>query len=199
MHKVDLAETGGTAVLDDGTEIGFARLALATGSVPRALPAPGADLPGVLSLRTIDDAAAIRAELDRAGHVVVIGGGFVGLEVATAAAKRGAAVTVVEAADRILARVVAAPLSGFVTERHEAQGIRFRLGTTVAGLRANDAGASRRRGSRRRHRAPRGSGRRRHRRRPHRGSRPRSRPPMRGRHRDRRARPHRSSRGRRGR
>lgn len=97
MHKVDLAETGGTAVLDDGTEIGFARLALATGSVPRALPTPGADLPGVLSLRTIDDAAAIRAELDRAGHVVVIGGGFVGLEVATAAAKRGAAVTVVEA------------------------------------------------------------------------------------------------------
>ncbi|MCZ0914127.1 FAD-dependent oxidoreductase [Gordonia amicalis] len=140
VHKVDLGYAGGTAVLDDGSEIVFDKLALATGSVPRALHVPGADLPGVLSLRTIGDAHNIRAELDRARHVVVIGGGFVGLEVAATAAQRGAAVTVVEAADRILARVVAPPLSEFVLEHHAAQGIRFLLQSSVAELRAADSG-----------------------------------------------------------
>ncbi len=140
VHKVDLGDSGGTAVLNDGSEIVFDKLALATGSVPRALPALGADLPGVLSLRTIDDARIIRTELDRARRVVVVGGGFVGLEVAATAAQRGATVTVVEAADRVLARVVAAPLSEFVLEHHAAQGIRFLLQSSVTELRAADSG-----------------------------------------------------------
>lgn len=116
---------GGIATLDDGTVLEFARLALATGSIPRRLPVPGADAEGVVALRTVDDAHVIRAGLDTDRDVVIVGGGFVGLEVAAAARARGATVTVIEATDRVLGRVAAEPMSTFVRQYHESTGIRI--------------------------------------------------------------------------
>ncbi|MEF9411842.1 FAD-dependent oxidoreductase [Rhodococcus sp. IITD102] len=148
-HRIDLIldrtvdaatvnDSGGLAVLDDGTEIAFDRLALATGSEPRRLGVPGADLPGVVSLRTLADATHLRTELEHARRVVIVGGGFIGLEVAATARKRGLDVTVVETTDRLMARAVAEPISTFVLDHHAAEGIRFLLGTEVTGFAARN-------------------------------------------------------------
>ncbi|NYZ17486.1 FAD-dependent oxidoreductase, partial [Azospirillum sp. RWY-5-1] len=83
--------------LEDGRSLDYRGLALATGARLRPLPVPGHDLDGVLGLRTLDDARRLRAALDHARRVVVIGGGFIGLEVAAAARKRGLDVTILEA------------------------------------------------------------------------------------------------------
>ncbi|UTT51082.1 MULTISPECIES: FAD-dependent oxidoreductase [Rhodococcus] len=144
-HRIDLIldrtidaatvnDSGGLAVLNDETEIAFDRIALATGSVSRRLGVPGADLPGVVLLRTLGDATHLRTELDHARRVVIVGGGFIGLEVAATARKRGLDVTIVETADRLMARAVAEPISSFILDRHAAQGIRFLLGTEVIGF-----------------------------------------------------------------
>ncbi|MGV9672059.1 NAD(P)/FAD-dependent oxidoreductase [Gordonia sp. NPDC003504] len=137
--RIALEEAGGVAVLDDGSDIVFSGLALTTGSVPRQLPVPGSDLGGVYNLRTLDDAQALRVGLGTARDVVVVGGGFIGLEVAATARAGGADVTVVEAADRIMARVVAGPVSTFVADHHRAQGITVLLETGVSEVRG-DAG-----------------------------------------------------------
>jgi 3-phenylpropionate/trans-cinnamate dioxygenase ferredoxin reductase subunit len=136
VERCDDDNGGGAATLDDGTVLAFDRIALATGSVPRRLPVPGADGEGVVALRTIDDAHVIRAALDTARDVVIVGGGFVGLEVAAAARARGATVTVIEAADRVLGRVVAEPISAFVRHSHETAGIRIETsrGVTAIGV-----------------------------------------------------------------
>ncbi len=134
VERCDDDNCGGTATLDDGTVLAFDRIALATGSVPRRLPVPGADGEGVVALRTIDDAHVIRAGLDTARDVVIVGGGFVGLEVAAAARARGATVTVIEAADRVLGRVVAEPISAFVRHSHETTGIRIETGRGVTAI-----------------------------------------------------------------
>ncbi|MCR5978040.1 pyridine nucleotide-disulfide oxidoreductase [Gordonia jinghuaiqii] len=141
VTSVERHAEGGAATLDDGTVLEFSRLALATGSTPRRLPVPGAGADGVVALRTIDDAHVIRAGLERARDVVIVGGGFVGLEVAAAARARGAAVTVVEAADRVLGRVVAEPMSTFVRRHHEAAGIRIETGRGVTGIGETDGRA----------------------------------------------------------
>ncbi|WP_026928053.1 NAD(P)/FAD-dependent oxidoreductase [Granulicoccus phenolivorans] len=151
-HRIDLVRgtgvrtatwtrTGGVAGLGDGRELPFDAMVLATGSVPLPLPVPGAGLPGIHRLRTLADAHALRDQLEHATRVVVVGGGFIGLEVAAAARTKGASVTVVEAADRLLARVVAEPVSRFVREHHAAAGIRFLLHTRVTGLVAADSAA----------------------------------------------------------
>lgn len=97
--------------LADGEVIGWDGLAFATGARLRQLPVPGAELSGVLGLRTIEDAMAIGAAIERcvaAGRpLVVIGGGFIGLEVAATARKRGAEVVVIEGLPRLMSRVVA--------------------------------------------------------------------------------------------
>lgn len=133
-----LCGTGGVLRLDDGTELGFDRLALTTGATARRLPAPGADLPGVLGLRSVADAEQLRSRLADASDVVVVGGGFVGLEVAATARAQGKRVTVVEAADRLLARVVALPFSAHVRAWHEAAGTTVLTGTTVTGIAGTD-------------------------------------------------------------
>ncbi len=125
---------GGAAYFDDDSVVRFNRLALATGSTPRRLPVPGAEADGVATLRTVEDARAIRAGLEKARDVVIVGGGFVGLEVAAAARARGATVTVVEATDRILGRVVAEPVSSFVRDHHREQGIRIETGRSVTSI-----------------------------------------------------------------
>lgn len=115
----------------DGREFTYGSLVWAAGCRPRVLPVPGADLSGVLGLRTLDDARWLRGKLGPDSQVVVIGGGYIGLEVAASATKLGASVTVLEAQDRVLARVAGAELSTFVTDRHRAAGVRIELNATV--------------------------------------------------------------------
>lgn len=118
----------GTATTDAGRTLTFDRLALAPGSTPRKLPLPGAELDGVLYLRDLDDALALKARWTDASNVVVIGGGFIGLEVAAAARKAGKTVTVLEALDRLIARAVSPVTSEFYRQAHERRGTSVRLG-----------------------------------------------------------------------
>ncbi len=119
-------------VLADGRVVPYERLLIATGAAPRRLPLSGADLPGVVMLRDIADSEALRARLGRGHRLVVIGGGFIGLEVAASAAGLGAAVTVLEAAPRLMARGVPAPIEARMRARHAAAGVDIRLGAEVA-------------------------------------------------------------------
>ena len=125
----------GTAVTSGGRELPFDRLALAVGARPRRLTVPGADLDGISYLRDVDDAQSLRARLAAATHVVVVGGGFIGLEAAAVARAQGKSVTVVEAADRLVARAVAPVVSEFYRRAHEARGTRVLLSTGVDGFR----------------------------------------------------------------
>lgn len=113
----------GTLALADGSSLGFEALLLCTGSEPRRLPVPGADLDGVFYLRTADEVAAIRARCQPGTRLVVIGGGYIGLEVAATCRKLGLEVTVLEMADRVMNRVVAPAVSAFYAEQHRAQGV----------------------------------------------------------------------------
>lgn len=126
--------SGGQVLLDDGEVVAFDGLVVATGARPRPLPgAPAAA--GVHVLRTLDDALALRQALDAGpARVVVIGFGFIGAEVAASARSRGLEVTVVEAAEAPLARVLDAEAGLAVAELHRGHGVDVRLGATVAGL-----------------------------------------------------------------
>ncbi|WP_442580413.1 NAD(P)/FAD-dependent oxidoreductase [Mesorhizobium sp. ASY16-5R] len=119
---------------EDGGNLGFDRLILATGSRPRLLPLAGADLAGVFSLRTVADARAIRDHAAAAQNVVVLGGGFIGLEIAATLAAGGRKVTVIEAQERLLGRAVAPTISLHVAGRLAATGIRLLMRTTVERL-----------------------------------------------------------------
>ncbi|MEZ5409633.1 MAG: FAD-dependent oxidoreductase [Acidimicrobiales bacterium] len=132
--------SGGQVLLDDGEAVGFDGLVVATGARPRALPgAPPAA--GIHLLRSLDDALALRAALDAGpARVVVIGFGFIGAEVAATARSRGLEVTVVEAAETPLARVLDAEAGLAVADLHRGHGVDVRLGATVAGF-AVDGGA----------------------------------------------------------
>ena len=123
--------------LADGGSIGYGHLILATGARQRRLEVPGVDLPGVFALRNIADAAALRERIVAGLRVVVIGAGFIGLEVAATAAKLGAETTVVEIA-RPMGRAVSPALSDFYTEAHRAFGARLFLGVGVAAIQGTD-------------------------------------------------------------
>jgi 3-phenylpropionate/trans-cinnamate dioxygenase ferredoxin reductase subunit len=137
---------GGTAIdrttrqvtLADGNTLDYDGLALCTGSRLRPLPLAGATAKGVFGLRSLDDAKAIAAALESAQNVVVIGGGFIGLEVAAAARKKGKPVTVLEAADRLMARVVAPLISQFYFDLHTGHGVQVVLGAMVSELVTQD-------------------------------------------------------------
>ena len=126
---------GGAAVTTAGREVIFERLALTVGASPRRLALAGTDLDGVCYLRDLDDAARLRARLTGARHVVVVGGGFIGLEAAAAARAQGKAVTVVEAAERLVSRNVSPVVSEFCRQAHERRGTTVLLSTTVAAFR----------------------------------------------------------------
>ena len=123
-----------TVGLADGQAIGFDRLMLTTGARVRRLPVPGADLDGVFYLRTIEDSAAIRAQIAAGTEVAVIGGGFIGLEIAGSAARRGARVTVLEAADRLMGRSVAPEVADWFARMHRDRGVDLRLGVSIAAI-----------------------------------------------------------------
>ncbi|HYB33496.1 MAG TPA: FAD-dependent oxidoreductase [Steroidobacteraceae bacterium] len=120
--------------LDDGMVLPYDALLLATGSRPRRLPLPGSDLAGVHYLRTIDDADRIRAAGVPGGRLLVIGGGYIGLEVAASARELGMEVTVLEMAERVMNRVTCPEVSTFYTAEHERRGVRIRCNETVRAL-----------------------------------------------------------------
>jgi len=119
---------------DDGATIGYGQLIWATGGKPRRLACPGGDLTGVHTVRTRADVDRMIAELPEVRRVAVIGGGYIGLEAAAVLAKLGRQVVVLEAQDRVLARVAGEPLSRFFEEEHRAHGVEIRLGVTVEAI-----------------------------------------------------------------
>ena len=118
----------------NGDDIHYDRLILSLGSRARPLPIDGTDLQHVHYLRTITDVEAIRAELDVGRRLVVIGAGYIGLEVAAVARQQGLDVTVVEMADRVMSRVVSPEISDFYQIEHANQGVKLRLSTGVKAL-----------------------------------------------------------------
>ncbi len=121
-HEVSLA---------DGTKVGYSRLLLATGSSPRRLPVPGADLDGVLYLRSVGDSDRLRAALQDASRVAVIGAGWIGLETAAAARAAGDEVTVLEMAELPLQRVLGRQVARVFADLHIANGVDLRGGVQV--------------------------------------------------------------------
>jgi 3-phenylpropionate/trans-cinnamate dioxygenase ferredoxin reductase component len=119
-----------------GTEHAYDRLVLATGSTPRALPVPGGDLPGLFTLRTLDDSLALRAALTEGARVVVLGGGWIGCEVAAAARSHGAEVTVVEKLALPLVTVLGDTVATVFRDLHTEHGVHWRLGIGVDAISA---------------------------------------------------------------
>ncbi len=130
--------------LEGGERLPYTGLVLATGAIARRLPLPHADAPNVHVLRTRDHASALAAALkDCAAHgapLVVIGGGFIGLEVAATARKQGLVVIVLEAQPRLLARVMPPLLSDWFAALHAGHGVTLRIGVQIDSLVADDAG-----------------------------------------------------------
>jgi 3-phenylpropionate/trans-cinnamate dioxygenase ferredoxin reductase subunit len=122
------------AVLTDGSEIGWDVLILATGSIARRLDCPGAELAGVQVLRDLPDSDALRTHLTPGRRLVIIGAGYVGLEVAASARGLGCEVTILEREPRILARVACEELSGFFHRFHVERGVEIMTGVSVAAL-----------------------------------------------------------------
>lgn len=129
-----------TVLLADGSVYDYGHLVLATGAQPRTLGVPGAELRGVHTLRTTQDAAALRVSLGTARHAVVVGAGFIGLEFAAVARQSGCEVTVVEALDRPLARAVSARTAEHFTRLHRREGNQLLFGQGIAALRGDSGG-----------------------------------------------------------
>lgn len=136
VARIDRADH--RVILADGQAIHYDKLILCTGGRARELDVPGRSLPGVHTLRTIADAQRLGPLLRPGAHIVVVGGGWIGLEVAATARKRGAAVTVIETMARLCERSVPEALSAHLHGMHVAQGVEVLLGAAVAGF-ARDA------------------------------------------------------------
>ncbi|MFB6549437.1 NAD(P)/FAD-dependent oxidoreductase [Streptomyces sp. NPDC056405] len=140
-HERNVALLGGKVISVDpsghrvhtaaGAEIAYGTLIWATGGAPRRLACRGHDLPGVHTLRSRVDADRIRAELPTTGRVVVVGGGYIGLESAAVLSKVGKDVTVLETQNRVLARVAGEPLSRFYEREHRSHGVDIQLDASV--------------------------------------------------------------------
>ncbi|NTZ10817.1 NAD(P)/FAD-dependent oxidoreductase [Burkholderia metallica] len=124
-----------------GQVFGYDALLLATGGRPRRLAIPGAALDGVVALRTLDDAAALGARLVPDARIVLIGGGFIGLEVAASARQRGCRVTVLDAAPRLLGRAVPEAIATRVHALHDEQGVAIRLNRKPVAIERTSGGA----------------------------------------------------------
>ena len=126
---------------DGGDVAGYDKLVLATGSTPRSLPLPGADARGVLTLRTRQDADVIRESFGAAKQLVIIGGGWIGLEVAAAARVADTKVTVLEAAEQPLLAVLGPQLGQVFADLHREHGVELRLGVNVTAIQTQDGAA----------------------------------------------------------
>ncbi len=150
-HDVDLRlSTRATALdtavheveLDGGERVGYAKLLLATGSTPRRLDVPGADLDGVLYLRELPDADRIKSVLGPGRRIGIVGAGWIGLEIAAAARHHGSDVVVVEVADLPLQRVLGDEVAQVFADLHREHGVDLRLGTGVQEIRGDNGRAS---------------------------------------------------------
>jgi len=127
-------------VLDDDSALDYEHLVLATGSHPRRLNLPGSELAGIHYLRSLSDADRLRAEVHVGHRAAIIGGGYIGLEVAATLRQLGMEVTVLEMADRIMNRVVAEPVSRYYEREHASHGVKIELGMRVLSLSGDDQG-----------------------------------------------------------
>ena len=148
-HSIELRTGAGVAAIDrqarevrlaSGERVAYDHLVLATGARNRLLPVPGADLPGVLYLRTRADADNINQRFAEAQSVVVAGAGFIGLELAAVASKLGKKVTVIEPLARCMSRAVSPAMSQFFAEAHVGWGVDLRLNTRLAAIEGGGAG-----------------------------------------------------------
>lgn len=136
--KVDSVDAGAYSVTtSDGETISYGQLIWATGGSPRWLQCDGANLPGVHYVRNRRDVDGILGGLSDVADVVIVGGGYIGLEAAAVLAKMGKKVTLLEAMDRVLARVAGEPLSRFYEAEHRAHGVDVRLGVQVTSIKGD--------------------------------------------------------------
>lgn len=143
-HRVEAIEPEAHRVrLADGATLQYGKLVWAAGGAPRRLACEGATLAGVHVIRAKHDIDALKADLAGREQVVIVGGGYVGLEAAASLTKLGGVrVTVVEAQDRLLARVAGEPLSAFIEGEHRARGVEIVTGAQVAALKGRDGRVS---------------------------------------------------------
>ncbi|MEL7128822.1 MAG: NAD(P)/FAD-dependent oxidoreductase, partial [Pseudomonadota bacterium] len=127
-----------TVTLSNGEAAEYDALVLATGSRPRPLPTPGADLDGVFELRGLDDVKTIQPRMVEGKRIVIVGAGYIGLEAAAVARAFGMDVTVLEMADRVLARVTSPLMSEFYTRLHEKHGVTIRTDAKLEALIGSD-------------------------------------------------------------
>ena len=120
--------------LEDGSKIDYDKLLISTGSRPRLLNIPGSDLGGIHYLRTIDDVDGIRADMHEGANLVIVGGGYIGLEVAAVGVEQGLNVHVLEMEDRILQRVTTPTMSKYYDELHRGRGVQIHTNTGVTGF-----------------------------------------------------------------
>jgi 3-phenylpropionate/trans-cinnamate dioxygenase ferredoxin reductase subunit len=142
-HKIELVagqrvtaidRAGRNVQLSSGARVPYEKLVLALGARNRMLPVRGADLDGVLYLRSLDEAEVMKERLKGAQEIVVIGGGFIGLEIAAVACTLGRSVTVLEAVPRLMPRVVAPIISEFYHELHTSKGVKIVCGSSVTAI-----------------------------------------------------------------
>ncbi len=146
-HDVDLRLSTSVQTIDrnnktitclSGAPIDYDKLVLALGARVRRLPLPGANMAGVHYLRSIDDVKGMQEAMQPRSRLVIIGAGYIGLEVAAVAAELGLHVTVIEAEERVLSRVVSPQLSHFYQLEHEAHGVTLKLATGVSAIVGDD-------------------------------------------------------------
>jgi 3-phenylpropionate/trans-cinnamate dioxygenase ferredoxin reductase subunit len=134
---VESVDRAAKKVAFKGGEAIYDTLFLSTGTRARSIPLPGADLEGVFSLRKIDDVRRLRAPLDAAKRIVIVGAGYIGLEVAAVARGEGREVCVLEAEDRVMKRVTSPVISNFMQDFHRGRGVDIRLGARLAAIEGN--------------------------------------------------------------
>ena len=138
IRVASIDRAGRTVRLADGESVPYEHLVIATGSRLRKLDVPGIDTSGVLELRTLADAERIRAALRPGIRLAIVGGGYIGLEVAASARSLGTEVVVIERESRLLARVASPELSAFFERCHRDHGVAIELGASVSGFESRD-------------------------------------------------------------
>ena len=131
VRAMRLEPSARRVALSSGEEIHYDRLLLCLGALPRRLSCPGSELPGAHYLRNVNDATAIQRGLTPGARVVIVGGGYIGLEIAATARNMGCAVSVLEMADRVMSRVVASNVSEYFAHEHRSQGVKIICNTRV--------------------------------------------------------------------
>lgn len=134
QRAVSMDPAARTLSLKDGSTIRYSWLALATGARCRDLPLPGCNLDGVFSLRTLDDALAISAAVENTSRACIIGGGFIGLEIASALVARGISVKIIESEPQLLTRRLPQQMSDYITRLHRQRGVEILFNCSVSAL-----------------------------------------------------------------